>query len=94
MVIGTMSESSLYPPHAPEIGPAEAHRQPRSNAPQRQGVITGAQGGHSTGAEPRLVPKLQFGPSEDTRLFFDAQHSNSNCGCLDINVYRDCLVYT
>lgn len=72
MVIGTKYESSLYPPHAPEIGPAETHRQPRSNTPHREGVITGAQGGHSpTGAGPRLEPKLQPRPSEDTRLFFD-----------------------
>jgi len=78
MVIGTTSESSLYPPHAPEIGPAAAHRQPRSNAPQREGVITGAQGGRSpTGAGPRLEPKLQPGPGEDTELLFDDRQSNS-----------------
>lgn len=76
MVIGTKSESSLYPPppYTPEIGPAEAHMQPRSNVPHREGVITGTQGGHSPmGAGPRLEPKLQLGPSEDTRLFFDAR---------------------
>lgn len=73
MVIGTRSESSLYPPHAPEIGPAESHKQPRSNIPHKEGVITCTQGGHSpTGAGPRLEPKLQPGPAEDTRLFFDA----------------------
>ncbi|KAJ4925824.1 hypothetical protein JOQ06_008010, partial [Pogonophryne albipinna] len=61
-----------------EIGPAAAHRQPRSNAPQREGVITGAQGGRSpTGAGPRLKPKLQPGPGEDSELLFDDRQSNS-----------------
>lgn len=88
MVIGTKSESSLYSPprhptrptphlpRAPEIGPAGAHTQPRSNAPHREGVITGAQGGHSPmGAGPRLETKLQPGPSEDTRRPFDARQA-------------------